>query len=289
MSETIKFNPTASPRKENIYLEEYYSGADCNVYIDGKLHENIAGINFQIQEQLKPLYGYASRVFDDVAVGNRIVTGTIQIPIVNPSATNLDIDDDDKHLDLTVSEISSVETDSNVSSPNVNNFVIKPIPDWVRDWITEYGYDLSTDGTTPSGEPSFNPNEIFTSVTLQTQQKLLSLGYNVSTNGIEDAKTEKALLQYQTLNGLNLTGIIDTETYNHMFNIDAYQGKPTVITQETLPVRIGPSLIYPIFYNLAPGSSITCLSNHGDFSKIVIPDGREGYALKSVIDPWIMI
>ena len=277
MTQTIKFNPSVSPRKENIYLEEYYSGVDCRVYIDGKLCENVSGIGFQVQEQLKPLYGYASRTYDDVAVGNRIVIGNLQIPIANPTATNLSISEKEKTLDLRVSEISSV-LPSSAMPTNTSSQSIEPIPAWVQAWVEEFGYQ-------PWRSNSLNA--FYTGDVFDVQQKLDALGYNVELTGRQDKKTEEALLAYQQTNELNISGVIDEETYRHLMLIDAYQGKPMVTIQETLSVRVGPGLHYPVFFTLNPGDSAVCLSSYQDFTRLRLEDGREGYAVKATIDAWL--
>lgn len=83
---THKYIPRIQQREENLFVEEYYSGTDTKVYLnDGNEPAEIAYISFSVNEQLKPIYGYASRTFDDMAVGSRIVTGIFKMPIKNPS------------------------------------------------------------------------------------------------------------------------------------------------------------------------------------------------------------
>lgn len=83
---THKYINRIPEREENLFLEEYYSGTDVKVYISSehKPETEIAYISYSVSEQLKPLYGYASRTWDDVAVGNRIVTGAFKMSIKNP-------------------------------------------------------------------------------------------------------------------------------------------------------------------------------------------------------------
>ena len=84
MSMTHKYIPRIQQREENLFLEEYYSGTDTKVYLNNKQQSEISYISFSLNEQLKPIYGYASRTFDDMSVGNRIVTGIFKMPIKNP-------------------------------------------------------------------------------------------------------------------------------------------------------------------------------------------------------------
>lgn len=71
-------------RNYNPFAEEYYCGTDINVDVNGKKYP-IMAIEYTLQEQLKPIYGYASRVYDDIAIGSRIVVGTMVVPIKNNS------------------------------------------------------------------------------------------------------------------------------------------------------------------------------------------------------------
>ena len=81
---THKWIPRVDQKEKNLFVEEYYSSTDTQIKIDDEEQTEIGYINYSIQEQLKPLYGYASRTFDDIAIGNRIVTGMFKVPIKNP-------------------------------------------------------------------------------------------------------------------------------------------------------------------------------------------------------------
>lgn len=83
---THKYIPRIEQTEENLFMEEYYSSTDTKIYMDDIEQTEIAYLNYSLQEQLKPLYGYSSRTFDDVAVGNRIVTGMFKVSIKNPEA-----------------------------------------------------------------------------------------------------------------------------------------------------------------------------------------------------------
>ena len=79
----IAFNNASKNRDHNIFTEEYYGGADTFIYIDNERYENISALSFEVRETVKPIYSYASRIFDDLAVGTRIVQGVIKIPVKN--------------------------------------------------------------------------------------------------------------------------------------------------------------------------------------------------------------
>lgn len=58
---------------------DYFTGADVRLYFGDILIEEIGGLNFELQEQVQPIYGYASHTFDKVARGSRIIRGSFII------------------------------------------------------------------------------------------------------------------------------------------------------------------------------------------------------------------
>jgi hypothetical protein len=78
---SLKYIPTENNAQKNIFTEEFYSGVDVDVFIGGAKCDFISNISYTIQEQLNPIYGYASYTYNDMSVGNRIVVGTIRVPI----------------------------------------------------------------------------------------------------------------------------------------------------------------------------------------------------------------
>lgn len=83
---SIRFNNYSNNREHNIFTPEYYGGADIRVLIDDKPYDNITSIAYSVREQKKPIYSYASRIYDDIANGSRIVQGTITVPVKNETA-----------------------------------------------------------------------------------------------------------------------------------------------------------------------------------------------------------
>ena len=273
MGKTIKFNPSIPQRKENIYMEQFFSGADCNVYIDGVLCENVAGISFQLQEQLKPIYGYASRAYDDVAIGNRIVTGVLQLPLVSTEEAVTNICDAMNQLPSDVS-ISSLPEATVPYSNTV--FEVNAVPEWVRAWMTEYGYN--SEKSVSSSIPA-DINDVFTKAEYEAQVKLKSAGYDVNPTGIMDADTQKAIIGYQAANGLHLSGKMDKETMKALYSeTDSYEA---VRFKESCEVRTGPGTTFPVFYNGVTQESATLIKEGETYSKIRLFDGRLGYVLNN--------
>lgn len=62
-----------------LFPESYFAGADVKIYFGDTFIDDIVGINFVLQEQIKPLYSYNSRTFKECARGNRMVQGMFAI------------------------------------------------------------------------------------------------------------------------------------------------------------------------------------------------------------------
>ena len=62
-----------------LFPESYFSGADVKIYFGDVFIDDVLGISFTLQEQVKPIFSYASRTYKEVARGNRIVSGKFYI------------------------------------------------------------------------------------------------------------------------------------------------------------------------------------------------------------------
>lgn len=65
--------------RPGIYNVEYFSGAQTAIYIGDVWVDEITSISFQVSQHRRPLYGYASELFDDVAEGTVLVSGNFTI------------------------------------------------------------------------------------------------------------------------------------------------------------------------------------------------------------------
>lgn len=70
-------NRASNPGKRN--YASYYSGTDIRIYFGDKWIDEIVEIEWSLQEQLAPIFGYASYTWDKVARGNRFVQGSFSI------------------------------------------------------------------------------------------------------------------------------------------------------------------------------------------------------------------
>lgn len=246
-SMTHRYIPRIEQREENLFTEEYYSSTDTKIYIDDIEQTEISYISYSLQEQLKPIYGYASNTFDDVAIGNRIVTGVLKIPIKNPNAQTSK--EDIKEQKQTTSTIE----DYNQKEENIKDSV---------DWIT------GNDTITNKIETTLD-DDTFAYVT-----KLESLGYKVSYDSDRYIIKEQ-IKQFQIDNNLNPDGILTASTKQAIDNaINNSKLKTMELkTGQYLYFQPRDSSDYEILESV---SVVYIISDEYDlgWKQVMLPDGR---------------
>lgn len=212
---THKYIPRVKfQRENNLFIEEYYSSTDTHIYIDDEEQTEIGYIGYSLQEQLKPLYGYASYTYDDMAVGNRIVTGMFKIPIKNTEAQatlketvgtlkdlyNMVKEYNKKQQEM-VEDTEWVDNtdDADDSDSGIYDDDDESVKDSDADELPSYSsgggkpFDISyPEFITPEGSP-----ELYD----EYMKKLMIAGYDVH-SGLSDEEKKKALKKFQMDYGL---------------------------------------------------------------------------------------
>lgn len=76
----INYLPNANTVEYQLFPEEYFSGCDITIYFGDIAVSDISGMQFELQEKVNPIFGYASHTWDAVSRGNRYVSGYFKIP-----------------------------------------------------------------------------------------------------------------------------------------------------------------------------------------------------------------
>ena len=63
----------------SVYDQEYFSGSQVNLYIGDVLIDEVTQIEVSVHQKKRPIYGYASQLFDNVSCGTVLVEGQFQI------------------------------------------------------------------------------------------------------------------------------------------------------------------------------------------------------------------
>lgn len=254
MSMTHKYIPRIQQREENLFLEEYYSGTDTKVYLNNKQQSEISYISFSLNEQLKPIYGYASRTFDDMSVGNRIVTGIFKMPIKNPE------EQDSYKTVVEPSTLEEINTKNQLEENKKNN----------TEWIN------NTDNNTNT---SYTNDNVF-----EYQNKLKQLGYNASDSGTYDDQTRAAIKQFQRDNNIqSVSGTLNNDTMAEIDTQIEVQNVPRKKVEQKTNVYAGLTTASGIVYTLQPNEEIYLIQDLGVFSQIRTIDGKDGYVESSKI------
>lgn len=66
-----------------LFAEDYFSASDVNLFFGNIWVDEIISIQFELQEQVYPIYGYHSYTFDHVMRGKRMITGMFRINYKN--------------------------------------------------------------------------------------------------------------------------------------------------------------------------------------------------------------
>ena len=69
---------------KNATLKRYYSPIDAEVYFGDYYVEDVLDINFSINQQSNPIFGYNSYTADEMVVGSRLISGTFTINFTSP-------------------------------------------------------------------------------------------------------------------------------------------------------------------------------------------------------------
>lgn len=254
MSMTHKYIPRIQQREENLFLEEYYSGTDTKVYLNNKQQSEISYISFSLNEQLKPIYGYASRTFDDMSVGNRIVTGIFKMPIKNPE------EQDSYKTVVEPSTLEEINTKNQLEENKKNN----------TEWIN------NTDNNTNT---SYTNDNVF-----EYQNKLKQLGYNASDSGTYDDQTRAAIKQFQRDNNIqSVSGTLNNDTMAEIDTQLEVQNVPKKKVEQKTNVYAGLTTASGIVYTLQPNEEFYLIQDLGVFSQIRTIDGKDGYVESSKI------
>lgn len=61
------------------FNDDYFSGADVRLYFGDTWVDEVTSLQFTMQENVQPIYGYASYTWDKVARGTRLIQGSFSI------------------------------------------------------------------------------------------------------------------------------------------------------------------------------------------------------------------
>ena len=196
-SYTHKYSPMKDVREKNLFKEEYFSSTDVDIYFDDKKQTEIGYISFTLSEQIKPIYGYASRTWDDIAIGNRIVSGEFTMPIGNSKEENF-VD-----YDSIIKDINADDTDDEEDTPQKKYNNVNKTNHANKEWIGST--DKYTEPSSYYSKSLFDSDEDRKYISIMSKQ-----GFAPKSDKSEDIK--KAIKAYQKSKKIEQNGKFTTIT-----------------------------------------------------------------------------
>lgn len=296
----IYISPEAR-REQNLFIEEYYCSTDTRIYIEDMEQTEIAYINYSLQEQLKPLYGYASNTFDDVAIGNRIVTGMLKIPIKNPEAqTDIqaifvegngleDIMDYNNQQEELKNAIEWIDNNKGSNEENTNSPTDKEESSSSKPVQPPYKGDGSPN---PDSGKEIEDEEqpTLSGERLDYLQKLEFLGYDVTQTSDEKALS-KALEKFQQKQKLSeVNGYLTSETKEAIDTLYSAKkegnGQEMKVSADTELRNCPTDDNSGVICKVKKGTKCTILDKDGanGYAHVELKNGTKGYIKKELLE-----
>jgi len=135
------------------YYKRYYSMIDAEIYFGDTYIEEIHDITWNFKQQQAPIYGYNSYLFDEVALGNRLITGTFTVNFTGANVFNKIIENASivKNINTSVAVSGTVDT---VSSTTTTKNTITETSDKEPIWNKLFDIDIMCTGNISDGSAS---------------------------------------------------------------------------------------------------------------------------------------
>lgn len=250
----IIYNNASKNRDHNIFTEEYYGGADTFIYIGKTRYENISALQFQVRETVKPLYGYSSRTFDDLAIGTRIVQGVIKVPVRNTGGSDA----------LTNSKNNGIYK---LTSTKTN------VPDWVYKYVPN-----PDDVGTPNSEVK-QIDGVRSATIADVQTALYKAGHkNITISGVLDKPTKDAISNYKKEKELTVNSKVDNELTNRLLNY----GDKNVVKSRGGYLRYSPYNSSETFYKIQMNATLLIQKEvDNEWLLVQTNNNKKGYVKRS--------
>lgn len=204
---------TKQTTEYQLFPEEYFAAADVKLYFGDIWMDDITGLSFKLSERVKPVYGYASKTWDYVMRGKRMVEGHFKIAFREAGYLYTVMD----HLGQITKQYAAAPAISYIMSG-------QDVPKWhgevqmrLETILSKWGQDKDLPVTTPRTEtriiepwPEDFLKRGMTGLSVRTLQDGLKYEYYYSgpINGVFDQATEDAVKKKQVARGEFPDGIV---------------------------------------------------------------------------------
>ena len=128
--------------QSNPKYKRYYSQIDANVWFGDKLVSDIQNIAYNLAQHDMPIFGYNSYIYDEIAIGNRIVQGAFTINFTSPRYIE-DIIEKYKTASIVNEDTVKIEEYSEIIKPLRTSTNIHKNPDHDSIWKNGFEIDIT--------------------------------------------------------------------------------------------------------------------------------------------------
>lgn len=225
----VRYTPPAGSVEYQLFPEEFFTGADVSIYFGDVFIEDVTGLEFSLTETVRPIYGYASKTFDFVARGARIVEGRFQIAFREAGYLYTVLD----HIGQLASPAPALAYKATGQQvPKWHAAAKQKIEELLNFWHgdergTYTPFNLTWPELSRAAEQTgaYRTNPVARNAIRELQTYLKQLGfYRDTVNGIYNNVTENAVRAFQAAYGLPQTGVCDALTRDKMAYALAWPG-----------------------------------------------------------------
>lgn len=128
--------------QSNPKYKRYYSQIDANVWFGDKLVSDIQNIAYNLVQHDMPIFGYNSYIYDEIAIGNRIVQGAFTINFTSPRYIE-DIIEKYKSASIVNEDTVKTEEYSEIIKPLRTSTNVHKNPDHDSIWKNGFEIDIT--------------------------------------------------------------------------------------------------------------------------------------------------
>lgn len=128
--------------QSNPKYKRYYSQIDANVWFGDKLISDIQNIAYNLAQHDMPIFGYNSYIYDEIAIGNRIVQGAFTVNFTSPRYIE-DIIEKYKSASIVNEDTVKIEEYSEIIKPLRTSANVHKNPDHDSIWKNGFEIDIT--------------------------------------------------------------------------------------------------------------------------------------------------
>lgn len=140
---------------DSAFLKRYYSTIDAEIYFGNEYVEEVVDINWQILQGQMPLFGFNSYIYDEVALGSRIIQGQFVINFTSPNYLFrlLESAKGDSITNMSSYTVTKSKEEATIVERKTDGSKGITLPDHAPIWPQQFDIDIVFGDKTSEGTP----------------------------------------------------------------------------------------------------------------------------------------